>query len=100
MVFRKVAVNEQNIHWYYAGQELEIVNLLNYLGLSFSSGGLFMQHAKYLSDKALKTMRSLFDITKDVDTPVNAMLPLFDSLVASILNYRCESLGIFKRRNC
>ena len=52
-----------------------------------------MQNAKYLSDKALKAMHSLFGITKDVDTPVNVMLQLFDSLVASILNYGCESWG-------
>ena len=49
-----------------------------------------MQNAKYLSDKALKAMHSLFDITKDMDIPVNVMLQLFDSLVASILNYGCE----------
>ena len=90
VVFRKGGVIGQNVHWFYAGQEIEIVNSFNYLGVFFSSGGSFMQNAKYLSYKALKAMHSLFDITKDVDTPVNVMLQLFDSLVASILNYGCE----------
>ena len=91
VVFRKGGVIRQNVHWYYAGHEIEIVNSFNYL--LFSSGGSFVQNAKYLSDKALKAMHSLFDITKDVNTPVNVMLQLFDSLVASILYCRYESWG-------
>ena len=93
VVFRKGGVISQNLHWYYDGKEIEIVNTFNYLGVIFSCGGSFMQNAKYLADKALKAMHSLFDITKDVDTPVNIMLQLFDSLVVSILNYGCESWG-------
>ena len=50
-----------------------------------------MQNTKHLAGKALKAMHSLFDITRDVDTPVNIMLILFDSLIASILNYGCKS---------
>ena len=52
-----------------------------------------MQNAKYLSDKALKAMHSLFQINKGVETPINITLQLFDSLVVSILNYGCESWG-------
>ena len=52
-----------------------------------------MQNTKHLADKALKAMHSLFDITRDVDTPVNIMLKLFDSHIVSILNYGCESWG-------
>ena len=52
-----------------------------------------MQNAKFLSDKALKAMHAFFQIVKEVETPVNIMLQLFDSLVASILNYGCESWG-------
>ena len=52
-----------------------------------------MQNAKYLSDKALKAMHSLFQIIKGVETPTNITLQLFNSLVASILNYGCESWG-------
>ena len=71
-------------HSYYAGQEIEIVNSFNYLGVLFSCGG---------SDKALKAIHALFQILKQVETPVNIMLHLFDSLAASILNYGCESWG-------
>lgn len=93
VVFRKGGTMGQNDHWYYAGREIEVVNSFNYLGVVFSCGGSFMQHAKYLSDKALKAMHSLLQITKDMEIPVNIMLQLFDSLVASILNYGCETWG-------
>lgn len=93
VVFRKGGGLGQIYHWQYAGQEIEIVNSFNYLGILFSCGGSFMQNAKYLSDKALKAMHSLIQITKDVETPVNIMLHLFDSLVASVLNYGCEAWG-------
>ena len=81
------------MYWYYVGQEIEIVNSLNYLGVIFSSGGPFIQDTKHLADKSVKAMHSLFDITRDLDTPVNIMLKLFDSLIVSILNYGCESWG-------
>ena len=93
VVFRKGGMLAQIDRWYYAGQEIEIVNSFNYLGVLFSCGGSFMQNAKFLSDKALKAMHALFQILKEVETPVNIMLNLFDSLVASILNYGCESWG-------
>ena len=58
-------------------------------------GGTFKQDAKYLADKALKATHSLFDVTKDVETPVHVVLQLCDSLVVSILYYGCN-MGIFK----
>ena len=39
MVFRKGGTIRQDLHWYYAGQEKEIINSFNYLGVIFSSGG-------------------------------------------------------------
>ena len=71
-------------------QEIEIVDSFSYLGVVFSCGGSFMQNAKYLSDKALKAMHSLFQIIKGIETPINITLQLFDSLVVFILNYGCE----------
>ena len=38
-------------------------------------------------------MPSLFQPIKGVETPINITLQLFDSLVASILNYGYESRG-------
>ena len=96
VVFRKGGILAHNIRFYYCGQEIEIVNSFNYLGVLFSCGGSFMQNAKFLSDKALKAMHALFQIVKEVETPVNIMLQLFDSLVASVLNYGCESWGFLK----
>ena len=52
----------------------------------------------FLLDKALKAMQALFQILKEVETPVNIMLLLFDSLVVSILNYGCESWGFLNAK--
>ena len=83
----------QHDHWYYAGQEIEIVDSFIYLRVVFSCGGSFMQNAKYVSDNAFKAKHSLFQIIKGVETPINITLQLFDSLVGCILNYGCESWG-------
>lgn len=53
-----------------------------------------MQNAKFLSDKALKATHAIFQFVKEVETPVNIMLLLFDSFVASTLNYGCEAWGV------
>lgn len=93
VVFRKGGVLGQNDHWFYAGQELEIVNNFTYLGIVFSSGGSFMQNTKTLCGKALKAMHQLLQLIKEIETPIAITLKLFDSLVASVLHYGCEVWG-------
>ena len=44
-------------------------------------------------------MGALFSITKDIEVPINIMLNLFDSYIASILNYSCEVWGFIKAEN-
>lgn len=59
-----------------------------------------MNATKTLADnKALKAMGSIFAITRDLEVPVNIMLNLFDSYVASILNYSSEVWGFIKAEN-
>ena len=59
----------------------------------FSSGGSFIPNTKTLSGKALKSMHQLLQLLREVDTPINIALNLFDSLVASVLSYGCEVWG-------
>ena len=70
-----------------------MVNSFAYLGVVFSSGGSFIPNTKTLSRKSLKTMHQLLQLLHEVDTPINIALNLFDSLVASVLNYGCEVRG-------
>ena len=92
VVFRRGGNLGQNDKWYYAREEVEVVNSFAYLGVVFSSGGSFIPNTKTLSGKSLKTMHQLLQPLHEVDTPINIALNLFDSLVASVLNYGCEVL--------
>ena len=82
-----------NEHWTYKGQEIEVVNSFKYLGVVLTSGGAFIQGSKTLADKALKARYCLFECLKGTKAPINRMLNLFDSQVASILNYGAEVWG-------
>ena len=52
-----------------------------------------MQNTKTLAGKALRAMHQLLQILKEVDSPLNISFNLFDSLVASVLNYGAEVWG-------
>ena len=63
VVFRKGG-RLTNEHWTYKGQEIEVVNSFNYLGIVLTSGGSFIQASKTLADKALMVMYCLFECLK------------------------------------
>ena len=56
MVFRKGGRLPENLHFFYDGSELEIVNKFVYLGVTFSTGGSFHATQNDLSGKALKAI--------------------------------------------
>ena len=93
VVFRKGGNLGQNDKLYYAGNEIEVVNSFVYLRVVFSSGGSFIPNTKTLSGKALERMHQLIQLLREVDTPINIALNLFDSFVASVLSYGCEVWG-------
>ena len=47
-------------------------------------------YAKSLSGKVLRAMRQLWQLLKDVEPPLHISFNLFDSLLASVLNYGSE----------
>ena len=85
----------QNEKWTYAGDNIEIVNNFNCLGIVLSSGGSFVKAINTLVKNALKALHAQLSITKEmqVRVPVNIMFNLFDSFVGSMLNYSCEEWG-------
>ena len=62
MVFRKGGTISKSLKWTYNGQEMEIVNNFNYLGIVMSSGGSFVAATNTLYGKALKAIHSLFSL--------------------------------------
>ena len=99
VVFRKGGILSRNECWTYAGEDIEILNSFNYLGIVLTSGGAFVKATKTLAGKALKAMNSLLSITKPMKIPVKIMFNLFDSFVVSILNYGCEIWGFSNAEN-
>ena len=49
-----------------------------------------MHNNKTLAGKALRAMHQLWQILKEVESPFNISFNLFDTLVASVLNYGAE----------
>jgi hypothetical protein len=99
VVFRKGGTLSCNLRFTFAGQEIEIVNTFNYLGIVLSSGGSFTHATATLAGKGLRAMNSLLNITRNLIIPANIMLSLFDSYVLSILNYGCEVWGFLTADN-
>lgn len=99
VVFRKGGILGKYEKWTYKGEDIEIVNSFNYLGIVLSSGGAFIKATNTLSGKALKAMNSLLSITKGMHLPIDIMLNLFDSFILSILNYNCEIWGFSRAEN-
>ena len=77
----------------YGGEEIEIVNSFNYLGIVLSSGGTYIKATNMLTGKALKAMNALFSITETMQVPIKIMFNLFDAFVQPILNYGFEIWG-------
>ena len=96
MIFRKGGVLNKLDQWFNAGNEIEIVNSFNYLGVLFSSGGSLNNTTKTTADKGLRAFMSLFNITRGLKIPVSIMHNLFDT---SVLNYGCEIRGYIKAEN-
>ena len=74
VVIRKGCNLGQNDKWFYAGEEVEVVNGFAYLGVVFSSECSFIPNTKTLFGKALQTMHQLLH---EVDTLINIALNLF-----------------------
>ena len=96
MIFRKGGVLNRLDKWFYAGNEIEIVNSFNYLDVLFSSGGSLNNTTKTTADKGLRAFMSLFNITRGLKIHISIMHNLFDT---SVLNYGCEIRGYIKAEN-
>ena len=53
------------------GNNIDVVNTFNYLGIVLSSGGSFIHATHTLAGKALRALSSLYRISKTMEVPVN-----------------------------
>ena len=96
VVFRNGGVLRENDKWFYHGNEIEVVNEFNYLGLLFNYNGKFSKTQKHAADQGRKANFALSAKLKNHCFNVETQLSVFDTYVNSILNYGSEVWGLHK----
>lgn len=83
-----------NVSFKYKCQAMEAVNEYTYLGVLFTSSGLFFKTAKMMKQKGLAAMSSAWNIfTAEKISSFMSKCRIFDSLAASVPLYaRCHSI--------
>ena len=78
---------------FYNNTRLTVVQKITYLGVTLSYNGLFYLAQKALANQSLKSLFALNSIFDTVALETSDKIKLFDSLVATILNYSSEVWG-------
>ena len=92
MIFGDYARNRP-VSFNIAGDEIETIKEFKYLGVRFTKNGRFVQHIKYLSALAKKSMQLLRKRIVNLHLPVDCQLKLFDQTIVPILLYGSETFG-------
>ena len=99
VVFRK-GTRLPRPQWTYGDLVLKVTNKIHYLGVIFTSNGLFTQAQKTLADQATK---GVFTFNKRLESFRNikpsAIIDLFDKFISPILNYASEVWGFHKAKD-
>lgn len=73
---------------------IEIVDSFKYLGMTFFKNGNWYRSQKCIAKHASFALHNLFTIFNAIELPISQKCKLFDSLVASILNFGSEIWGM------
>ena len=84
---------------YFDGTKLELVASFKYLGLTFFKNGKWYRSQKIISQYGTFALHRLQCLFKNVFISIKEQIKLFDSLVASVLNYGSEVWGYDKWRD-
>ena len=91
MVFNKSGRVLKNFHFFVDGNELEVTDCYQYLGVKVRPSGTFTFAAEELCIKAKRAWFSISSIIyKDKRMPTSRAFKLFDSLVSPVALYACE----------
>jgi len=72
---------------------IEVVNNFVYLGIKFSSNGMFNEAIRTLNEQALKAYNHHISIFSRVSLDIKTKRYLFDMLGVPIITYGCEVWG-------
>ena len=83
-----------NDFWFYGDTKLEIVDVINYLGLNLSYTGKFSCTQRNIADRGFRAFYALKRDVHEFVSPSAAMVcRLFDKLVAPVILYASEIWG-------
>lgn len=94
VIFRNGGKIHNNERWHLNGEPTEVVDSFTYLGLLLQYNGKFNNTQKQLASQGRKAMFSLKSKTSQLYLNTETMLSIFDTYIASILNYGCEIWGM------
>ena len=83
----------QNFHFFFENNEIDIVSEYKYLGIFLSRSGSFRTNKKYLAEQANKALFSLFRKTRSLNLTIDLQIELFNKTVKPILLYGSEIWG-------
>lgn len=94
VIFRNGGKIHNCERWHLNGEPIEVVDSFIYLGLLLQYNGKFNNTQKQLASQGRKAMFSLKSKTSQLYLNTETMLSIFDTYIASILNYGCEIWGM------
>ena len=96
MVFRNGGNLRENETWLYQGEEIEIVQQFNYLGMNFNYNGKFNITQKHVADQGRKALFAINSALKQCNFNTETKCAVFDTYINSILSYGSEVWGFHK----
>ena len=82
-----------NVNFKIYGNNIDVVDSYNYLGILFNYNGTFCTARKRLLEQSNKALYALYKKIRNVAIPIDLKLKLFDALILPILIYSCEVWG-------
>ena len=83
----------KNLRFLYDGKQLDIVDKFNYLGITFTKSGSFLNAKKDRVSKGTQAMYSVLKKGRLNNLSIECQLDLFDKIVKPVLLYGCEIWG-------
>ena len=96
VVFRNGGNLRENETWLYQGEEIEIVQQFNYLGMNFNYNGKFNITQKHVADQGRKALFAINSALKQCNFNTETKCAVFDTYINSILSYGSEVWGFHK----
>ena len=93
VIFRKGFRLCRDDKWFYNNEPVEVVNSFAYLGITLNFNGIFTKTQSLIAQQGNKCMFKILKLCNDNYLNIETKLHVFDTYVASVLNYGAEVWG-------